>query len=83
MNPVPRAKLDHILSSRAAVFDGTRAWNSPNTAMTDPVVTACDVYREKPEASYKFDERQLRAFVAQQLSSFLLEVSKPKKVGAD
>lgn len=50
--------------------------------MTDRVFTACDVYREKPEAAYEIDEKQLRAFVAQPLSSFLLKVSKPEKVGA-
>jgi predicted HicB family RNase H-like nuclease len=48
--------------------------------MIDRVFTACDVFREEPESKYELNENQLRAFVAEALSSFLHIVAKQEEL---
>ena len=39
-------------------------------AMTDRIFTACDVFRDEPEADYEIDESGLRSEVAEHLANY-------------
>jgi hypothetical protein len=46
--------------------------------MTDRIFTACDVFREEPEAEYEIDETELRREVAEHLAIY--ESAKSKQL---
>lgn len=47
-------------------------------AMTDRIFTACDVFRDEPEAKYEIDEAELRREVAEHLAVYEVANSKER-----